>query len=248
MAGPAVGAFPAAQRGDFHKIGPVGRKLKTQQLTDSILGQHLALSVASHLARTQLVPEPLAVCDSQHLGDMVDIVARALAKVAPLYVRDAGSGQPRELAAGELEGAVISRAATLLALMDGRTFSSVSIKRADLRQAIAVLKAVGIEELAPRRKPESPPRSEARERVAELRTRIAEIEALLRPPLLAEQVERANRLIVSTARQAPDGRVANLAMRLMTVVQEAKDSDEPSQSVQAALVRLRTALEERQGG
>ena len=229
----------------------MGRKLKTQQLTDSILGQHLALSVAAHLARTQLVPEPLAVYDSQHLGDMVDVVARALAKVAPLYVRDvrdAGSGQPRELAAGELDGAVISRAATLLALRDGRMFSSVSIKRADLRQAIAVLKAVGIEELAPPRKPESPPRDEARERVAELRSRIAEIEALLRPPLLAEQVERANRLIVSTARQAPDGRVANLAMRLMTVVQESKGRDDRSESVQAALARLRTALEETQGG
>lgn len=225
----------------------MGRKSKTQQLTEGILGQHLALSVAAHLARTQLMPEPLAVYDSEHLSEMVDIVARALAKVAPLYVRDPASGGPRELGAGELEGAVMARAATLLTLSDGRTFSSVSIRRADLRQAIAVLKAVGIEELAPRRKPHEPPRNEARDRVAEIRRRVAEIEALLRPPLLAEQVERANRLIVTTARQAPDGRVANFAMRLMTVVQESKDTDDASTVLQAALARLRTAVEESPG-
>ncbi|HEX5767811.1 MAG TPA: hypothetical protein VFX94_06215, partial [Burkholderiales bacterium] len=125
------------------------RKSKTQQLTDSILGQHLALSVAAHLARTQLVPEPLAVYDSEHLSEMIDVVARALVRVAPLYVRDAGSGEPRELTAFELEGALIARAATLLTLKDGRSFSSASIKRADLRQAIVILKAVGVDELAP---------------------------------------------------------------------------------------------------
>jgi hypothetical protein len=222
----------------------VGGKSKTQHLTDSILGQHLALSVAAHLARTQLVPEPLAVYDSEHLSQMTDILARALARVAPLYVLDSSSAQPRELSAAELEGAVIDRTATLLTLKDGRSFSSVSIKRADLRQAVAVLKAVGIEELAPRRKPAEPPRTEARDRAAELRARVDEIEALLRAPLLSGQVECANRLIVSAARQAPDGRIANLAMRLMNVVQESKGTDELPRGVQVALARLRTAVEE----
>jgi hypothetical protein len=222
----------------------MGRKSKTQQLIDSSLGQHLALSVAAHLARTQLVPEPLAYYDSEHLAAMVDIVARALARVAPLYVRDSATGQPRELAPAELEGSVIARAATLLTLRDGRSFSSVSVRRADLRQAIAVLKAVGIEELAPRHRVEEPPRTEARDRAAEIRQRVAEIEALLRPPLAPDKLERANRLIISTAREAPDGRVANLAMRLMSVVQESKSSDATSAGLHAALVRLRTAIEE----
>ena len=225
----------------------MGRKSNTQQLTESILGQHLALSVAAHLARTQLVPEPLAVYDSEHLSEMIDVVARALARVAPLYVRDAGSGEPRELTAFELEGAVIARAATLLTLKDGRSFSSASIKRADLRQAIVILKAVGVDELAPRRKPDEPPRTETRDRAAEMRERVAQIEKLLRPPLHAEQIEWANRLIVTTARQAPDGRVANLAMRLMSVVQGSNGADEPSADLQAALVRLRTAVEETGG-
>jgi hypothetical protein len=63
------------------------------------------LSVAAHLARMQLVPEPLAVYDSEHMNEMIDIVARALAKVTPLYVLDSSSGKPREVSAAELEGA-----------------------------------------------------------------------------------------------------------------------------------------------
>ena len=217
----------------------MGRKSKTEQLIDSTLGQHLALSVAAHLARTQLVPDPLAVYDSQHLGEMVDIVARALAKVAPLWVRDAGSGQPRELSGAELESAVISRAATMLTLKDGRGFSSVSIRRADLRQAIAVLKAIGISELAPHEGAE-PPRSHGRAET--LRARVVEIEALLRPPLLPDQVEHANHLIVATAREAPDGPVANLAMQLMSIVHESVGRAEMSAGLRLALERLRTAV------
>lgn len=217
---------------------------KTEQLTDSILGQHLALSVAAHLARTQLVPEPLAVYDSQHMSEMIDIVAHALAKVAPLYVRDSTSGQPRELSAAELQGASITRSATLLALKDGRTISSVSIKRADLRQAIAILKAVGVAELAPREEPRDDPHREARDRAAGMRARVDEIEALLQLPLLPDRMKRANRLIVATAREAPDGRIANLAMRLMSVVHESKGREEMRGGVQAALARLRNALEE----
>lgn len=218
------------------------------QRVDGILGRHLALSVAAQLARTQLVPEPLAVYDSQHIDETIDIVARALATVTPLYVRDSSSGQPRELSAAELEGAVIARAATVLTLKDGRTFSSVSIQRADLRHAIAVLKATGIEELAPRHNGEEPPRTEPRDRAAELRERVAEIEQLLLPPLLPDQVERAIRLIVSTARQAPNGQVANLAMLLMSVVENSKGREDLPDGVQAALARLHTAVEKSRGG
>jgi hypothetical protein len=155
------------------------------------------LSVAAHLARMQLLPEPLAVYDSEHMNEMIDIVARALAKVTPLYVLDSSSGKTREVSAAELAGAVITRAATVLTLKDGRSFSSVSVKRADVRQAIAILKAIGIEELTTRPQAPEPQRSEAPNRAAELRTRLTEIEALLRPPLLPGQVEQVNHLLVS---------------------------------------------------
>src|SRR5919106_1044317 len=92
-----------------------------------------------------------------------------------------------------------ARSATVLVLSDGRSLSGVSIKRVDLRQAIAILKALGIQELAPRQKPEHPA-APAPEGLAELGASLAEIEALLRLPLVPAQVERANRLIVVMAR------------------------------------------------
>jgi hypothetical protein len=222
----------------------MGRKTKTQHLADSLLGQHLALSVAAHLARTQLVPDPLNVYDAQHVSEMVDVVANALARVAPLYAQDPASGAPRQLMEGELEGARVKHGATVLVLKDGRTLSAVSIKRTDLRQAIAILKAVGTQELGRRTPPEAP-KPEPADRVARLRAELAEIEGLLRQPLVPTQAERANALLVSIARNAPDGRISNLAMRLMSSVHEARDSAAPDEhQIDVMLARLRAALAE----
>ena len=124
----------------------MARKSKTQQLTEGIAGQHLALSVAAHLARTQLVPDPLKVYDGQHLTDMLDVVGLALARTAPLHVIDPAAGEPRQLTPRNRRG-VAKRGAHLL-LKDGRTLAGVSIKRSDLRQAIAILKAVGCRDRA----------------------------------------------------------------------------------------------------
>jgi hypothetical protein len=206
----------------------LGQKTKTQHLTENILGQHLALSVAAHLVRTQLVPEPFAVHDAQHLGEMVDVVARALARVAPLYVQDPGSGARRQLMESEL---------------DGRSLSSVSIKRADLRQAIAILKATGIPELQRERKRAEDPKRSAAPPANSLET-MAEIEQLLRPPLVPQQVERANRLLVSIARNAPHGRVANLAMQLMSAVHELRGSEDVAPDVPLIVARLFAAMQE----
>jgi hypothetical protein len=220
----------------------LGRKSKTQQLTDSILGQHLALSVAAHLARTQLVPDPLRVYDSQHMSEMVDLVANALAKVAPLYVQDPVNGAARELSAAELEGAAVRRGATVIALKDGRTLSSVSMKRVDLRQAIAILKAVGIPELVP------PPREPALPTKAEeprLLAHVAELESLLHQPLIPQHVEKASALAVSIARRAQHGRIANLSMQVVSAVHETQgEARADPHRVVVALERLRTAVEE----
>jgi hypothetical protein len=213
----------------------MAKRSRTHQVTASILGQHLALSVAAGLARTQLVPEPLKVYDAQHLTELLNVVARALAKVAPLYVQDPQSGAPRELSQDELQDVEVRRGATLVVLKDGRKLSGASMKRADLRQAVAILKAVGIPELVPPpRAPAGAPRP-AFDPLAQL----AEINRLLQPPLVAGQAEQANRLAVALARSAPDGRVANFAMHLISAVHEGD-----STRVKLALVRLRATLEE----
>ena len=221
----------------------MARKSKTYQLTESILGQHLALSVAAHLARTQLLPDPLTPYDGQHMSETIDVVANALARVVPLYVNDPKVGAPRELVDAEREGAMIKRGATLVVLRDGRTLSSVSIKRGDLRQAIAVLKAIGVPELVRRAPPSSPP-VPAPDRQAQLATKLAQLEGmLLRPPLPPEHHESCNRLLIAMARGAPHGRIANLAMRLMSAVHDGGTSQT---EIGVLIARLRAAVQEEQ--
>jgi hypothetical protein len=216
---------------------------KTQYFTDSIIGQHLALSVAAHLARTQFVSDPLAFYDSQHLTDMLDLVATAIAKVAPLYVQDSGSGTLRPLTESELDGATVKRGATNVVLRDGRTLSSVSIKRADLRQAIAILKAVGIPELRTAPLAREPQAAPAKPELNPAQT-LDEIEKLLRPPLVTQQLQRANQMLVSIARNAPQGGVANLAMQLMSALHESTAPQDLPDAVPLLLARLRAALQE----
>jgi hypothetical protein len=221
----------------------MGRNYRAQQLAESVLGQHLALAVAAHLARTQLVSDPLAIYDAARLGDMLDIVATAIARVAPLYAQDPGNGTPRQLAESELDGAAIKRGATIVVLRDGRTLSSVSIKRVDLRQAVAILKAVGIPELQVQRAAKEPKATAAKPALS-LAQGLDEIESLLRVPLRPLEIERANKLVVSIARAAPQGHIANLAMQLMSALHEARGSERLPDGVPLLLARLRAALEE----
>ena len=225
----------------------MSRKSKTEQLTESIAGQHLALAVAAHLARTQLVPDPLRIYDGQHLGEMVNLVAIALARTSPLYVVDPLSAQPRQLGAAELDGAVARRAATVLQLKDGRTLAGVTMRRGDLRQAIAILKAIGLHEIAPQFVA-AEPRPAAAEKQAEvdremLMQQLAQLENLLQSPLIAEHVDRAKQAALFIARHAPHGRVANLAMQLMSALHDARAAEDVPGGYRMSLARLRAALE-----
>jgi len=220
------------------------RKPKSQHLAEGISGQHVSLAVAAHLARSQLVPEPLKAYDGQHLAEMLDVMAQALTRSAALHQIDAQTGLTRELSPAELEGAVARRGATELVLKDGHTLSGVSVKRADLRQAIALLHTIGVPELAA-----APPPAVAGKPVVNangeaLRARLAEVENLLQPPLLPAQVERAKAGAVWIARHAPQGRVANLAMQLMSALHESQGDDDVPGGFRMALARLRAAFEE----
>jgi hypothetical protein len=104
-------------------------KSNAQQLREDIVGQQLGLALAAHLARTQLLPDPTRVYDGQHLSEMLNVIAVALARTAPMYVMDAVIGEPRPLAPGELDGAAAKASATLLVLKDGRDLAGVSIRR-----------------------------------------------------------------------------------------------------------------------
>lgn len=223
----------------------MAKRSATANLIDSVRSQHIALSVAASLARTQLIPEPGKVYDAQHMMDTLNVVAHGLAKVAQLYVT-VGLEAPRPLTPQELEGADIRRGACIVALRDGRVLSSVSLKRSDLRQAVAILKTVGLPGLAspPAAAVEAPPAPEPADPLIAL----CEIERLLSMPLVAPQVKRANTLAVMLARSAPEGRVANLAMQLVSVVYEAQSEEtQDAERLKLALARLRDALKEPPG-
>ena len=222
----------------------MARKSRTQQLAEGVSGQHVSLAVAAHLARTQLVPERLKPYDGEHLSDMLDLMAQALMRTTALHQIDAQTGLTRELTPAELEGARAERGATVVVLNDGRTLSGVSVKRADLRQAIALLNTIGLPELA-----SSPPPAVGGKPVLNgngeaLRARLAEVEELLEPPLLPAQVERAKAGAVWIARHAPQGRIANLAMQLMSALHESGGRDEIPGGFRLALARLRAVFEE----
>ncbi len=222
----------------------MARKSRTDNLADSIAGQYLSLAVAAHLARTQLVPDPLKVYDSQHLSEMLNVVAQALARTAPLHITDAASGEKRPLSPADLEGALAKRGAIALVLKDGRTLTGVSIRRSDLRQAIAILKAVGIPEFTPAPPPAPKPGANGNGGTEALRARFAEVDRLLTPPLLPAQVDQAKAAAVWIARHAPHGRVANLAMQLMSSLHETRGTEEIPGGFRMALARLRAALQD----
>jgi hypothetical protein len=213
-------------------------------LPERISGQHVSLAVAAHLARTQLIPDPLKVYDGQHLSDTLNIVAQALARTAALHVTDSQTGETRLLSSLELEGAIAQHGAIRLVLKDGRVLGTVSLRRADLRQAIAILKAVGLPEFTPPPPPESVEKPAADGTTEALHARFAEVEELLKPPLLPDQVTRAKAAAVWIARHAPQGRVANLAMQLMSALHETRGIDEVPGGFRLALARLRAALHE----
>jgi len=223
----------------------MAKKPRAADLRNSISGQHVSLAVAAHLARTQLLAGARKLPAGQELADLLDLVAQALAGCALLHVTDAHSGETRELDRAELEGAVAKGGATLLVLKDGRTLTGVSMRRADLRQAIALLQAAGVPELAASTPPAAAGKPVLNGDGEALRVRLAEIEELLRPPLLPEQVERAKAGAVWIARHSSQGRIANLAMQLMSALHESRKAEEETPGgFRMALARLRAAIEQ----
>jgi hypothetical protein len=211
----------------------------------SVSGRHLSLAVAAHLVRTQLVQEPLKESDVEQT---LDFVAQALAHTAALHVTDEQTGETRPLGRAELEGAVARRGALLLVLKDGRSLSTVTVARAELRQAIAGLKASGLPELAPAPAPTPAPAAPVDGAAAALLARFGELEEALRPPLLPAQLARARTAAIRIARHARKGRIANLAMQLLSALEEPADAGQNPGGLRIALARLRTALEEAEAG
>jgi hypothetical protein len=216
----------------------MGRKPKKDHLSTDITVGHLAFPVAVQLASSELIEEQRGDSGAQHIGGMLNVIGNALVRVVPVYFQDAGVAKPRPLSQGELEGSEVMHSATALVLKDGRTLTTVSVKRRDLRRAIAVLRTTGIPQLASRRA-----RTPATQ-YEELLAKVAEIEHLVRPPLLPSQVDRVSTLAISIARSAPQGGIATHAVRLLGALYDARAAGENADTRGIAMIvaRMRDAI------
>jgi hypothetical protein len=83
---------------------------------------------------------------------------------------------------------------------------------------------------------------------AELLSTLGQVEELARSPAVPDHIDRAAKLALSIARNAPTGAISNLAMKLMSAVHDLPREGEPaaiaSDSLSECLVRLRTSLQE----
>lgn len=214
-------------------------KQKTTRLAEGIRNQHVAMSVAAGLARAQLVPNPVGVYDARRLSEMLEAMATAIARVAPVCALNARTGEVRKLTDEELDGAKFERGATALVLKDSSAIASVSITRGDLRHAVAVLQAIGFQAEPQAEKPRPEPA-----RAESFAPTLAEIEHLVRLPLAPLYIDKVNRLAMEIVRTARVGPVVNHAMQLISALHHARVSGEShSNAVSAALDRLQQAVE-----
>jgi hypothetical protein len=215
-------------------------KDKTTRLAAGIRNQHVAMSVAAGLARAQLVPNPVGVYDAHHLSEMLELMAAAIARVAPVYALSARTGELRRIGDEELDGARFERGATVLLLKDGTAIGSVSVTRGDLRHAVAVLKTIGFQAEARAATPQPEP-PVAKSFAAPL----AEIEKLARLPLAPAHIDKVNRLAMEIVRAARSGPIVNHAMQLMSALHHARvNRQAQSSAVDAALAALHRAVDE----
>lgn len=214
-------------------------KDKTTRLAQGIRNEQVAMTVAAGLARAQLVPNPVAVYDARHLSEMLELIAAAIARVAPIHAMNPRTGEIRRLTAEELEGASFARGATALVFKDGTATAGVSITRGDLRHAVAVLKTIGFQGDPQEHKPHTEPARAQNFAVAR-----AEIERLVALPLAPVNIDKVNRLAMEIVRAASAGPVASCAMQLISALHRARvEGATHSDAVGAALGRLQQAID-----
>jgi hypothetical protein len=111
-------------------------------MSQTPLNEHLPLAVAAAITYHNLTaPQRPQFYDGEHLSEVLTRVAQALVQVTRVYALDESTHQRRALT--DSEQAQVRRGATVVLLADGRRLTEVTIRRHDLRDAIAALKAKG---------------------------------------------------------------------------------------------------------
>lgn len=108
-------------------------------------GDHIALSTAAAVVYHQVMGTTAEIAYADDIVEILDRVAGAIANVAPIYTADRPSGSPRQLAPIELIHCRFANGATLLRTSFGIEYRDLSIRRDDMRAAIAILKGARVD-------------------------------------------------------------------------------------------------------
>ena len=112
--------------------------------TKGIGDPQVALSTAAAVVYQQVMGVPVPAGSAADAAVILDRVAGAIANVAPIYTADRPSGTPRQLAPIELIHCRFVGGAARLRTSFGLEYGALSIRREDMRSAIAILKGARV--------------------------------------------------------------------------------------------------------
>jgi len=104
--------------------------------------EFLSVSTAAAIVYHQVMGQPLQPSGVAQSNAVLEVVATALAEVAPIYALDPDSGSQRRLDELELALGVFQRGATLLRTPEAE-HRKLAVRRVDMRAAIETFRAVG---------------------------------------------------------------------------------------------------------
>lgn len=105
---------------------------------------HVSLPTAAAVVYQQVMGTAVPSASPTESAVILDRVAGAIANVAPIYTADRPSGEPRQLAPIELIHCRFEGGALRMRTSFGLEYGALSIRRDDMRAAIAILKGAGV--------------------------------------------------------------------------------------------------------
>ena len=104
----------------------------------------VALSTAALVTYHQVMGSTFEPLDVPHANAMLREVARAISNVPPIYAVANATQQAKVLPDSELLSGEFLRGASLLRTSRGVEYRQLSIRRVDMRSAIAILRRAGV--------------------------------------------------------------------------------------------------------
>lgn len=123
-------------------VSVASERARTMELA-RIHDANVPLPLAAAIAFFQVHGDTTAQIARQDYDDALDIAAAALSRLMPIYAMSDGRDGPVPIAV-DLAGQRFARGATELRLRNGTAIRELSIRRADMHSAIALIKRAGL--------------------------------------------------------------------------------------------------------